>query len=218
MAIVIPFGGSGVSSGSGVTTYSGLVGSIERWLNRDDLASMVPDFIALLEARLNRILRVPDMEETLDVDAEAIVDLPADFLELRSLTVDTSPRTELIAQPLAQIESYYESDVTGLPAYFAISDGAFKLGPEPNDGYTLRIAYYQKIDPLSSDNQTNWLIVSHPDVYLWGALVMAEAFLWDDERVPLWKSAWDEALAELQGHGRRKRHGAALSTRIANAP
>ena len=38
---------------------------------------------------------------------------------------------------------------------------------------------------------------------------MAEAFLWDDERIPLWKSAWDESLGELKvDHGNRKRYGA----------
>jgi hypothetical protein len=218
MPIVIPSGGSGSSSGSGVTTYAGLVTSVQNWLNRPDLDAMVPDFIDLLEAELNRELRVPDMEDTVDLDAEAIVDLPTDFLELRSLTVDTTPRTELIQAPLAQIEVFYESDTTGRPAYFSISDGAIKLGPEPVEGYTLRLAYYKVIPALSPDDQTNWLIVSHPDVYLWGTLALAEAFIWDDPRVPMWRSAFDSALDSLKRHGRRKRHGGALSTRTPNVP
>lgn len=214
--MVIPVG-TGASVGTGVTTYSGLLTTIGDWLNRSDLVTKIPDFITLLEARLNRILRVPEMEDTVDLDAADIVDLPTDFLEVRSLTVDTTPRLEMTQAPLAQIESYYEVDASGVPAYYAISDGAFKLGPEPSDGFTLRLAYYKKIIALSADNETNWLIVSHPDIYLWGALLMAETFIWDDPRIPLWKAAWDEALSELMVQGRAKRHGGALSTRIPNA-
>jgi hypothetical protein len=93
------------------------------------------------------------------------------------------------------------------------------LAPSPADTYTAWLHYYQKLTPLSSDNQTNWLIVSHPDVYLFGALVMAEAFLWNDERVAGWKSLWDEAIASLQKHGTKKRHGGGpLYPRVAVAP
>jgi hypothetical protein len=48
---------------------------------------------------------------------------------------------------------------------------------------------------------------------------MAEAFIWDDDRVPLWKSAWDESLESLKKHGTKKRHGGGpLYPRIAVAP
>jgi hypothetical protein len=60
MAIILPVG-TGVSVGSGLTTYSGLVTSAGLWLNRTDLSTLIPDFIVMVEERLNRILRVPDL-------------------------------------------------------------------------------------------------------------------------------------------------------------
>jgi hypothetical protein len=88
MPIIVPIG-TGTSVGTGVTTYSGLVASVQSWLNRSDLTAKVPDFIALLEARLNRELRVPDMERmTTLVLTDGAVDLPTDFLEARHLYID----------------------------------------------------------------------------------------------------------------------------------
>ena len=63
MPIVVSIG-SGSTVGSGVNTYAGLVTTIGGWLNRDDLETKIPDFITLLEARLNRILRTLGMEAT----------------------------------------------------------------------------------------------------------------------------------------------------------
>lgn len=206
MPIVIG-SGSGTST-TDVTTYSGLITAIGNWLNRSDLENRIPEFIALLEARLNRILRVPEMEDATTLTAAATVSLPTDFLEARSLYLNTDPRQELSAVSLGTLRTKYAVQATGKPEVYAISDGAFVLGPAPDDTYSMPLAYYQRIPSLSTSNTTNWLSLKHPDVYLWGALTMAEAFLWNDERVPQWKAAWDEALEELIAHGNKKRYGA----------
>lgn len=209
MQIVIPIG-TGQSVGSGVTTYSGLVTTIGLWLNRSDLGTKIPDFITLLEARLNRILRTPEMEETttLTTDAEAI-DLPTDFREIRSIYLDTDPRQRLDLVTPSVLRKKYAVQITGKPEVYAVSGRQLLLGPAPDDEYELELSYYQEIPALSADNETNWLIVSHPDIYFWGTLVMAEAFLWNDERLPLWKSAWDEALGELVGQANKMRNSGA---------
>jgi hypothetical protein len=205
MPIIVPIG-TGTSVGTGVTTYSGLVASVQSWLNRSDLTAKVPDFIALLEARLNRELRVPDMEEvTTLVLTDGAVDLPTDFLEARHLYINGATDYDLTPKPLSVFRSLYPTMTGCHPTIYAVADGQITVAPSSDD--TLTLHYYQKLNPLSADNETNWLIVSHPDVYLWGALVMAEAFLWDDERVPGWKSLWDEAIGSLEKHGTKKRNG-----------
>lgn len=213
MPIVIAVG-SGTSVGTGVTTYSGLLSTVGNWLNRDDLTEKIPDFIALLEARLNRILRAPDMEAvtTIVTDAEEI-DLPTDFLEARALYLDTDPRLELESVSLGTLRTKYAAQTTGKPEAYALSRAKIILGPSPDDEYDAILTYYQKIEALSEDNESNWVLASHPDVYLFGALTMAEAFLWNDERVGLWKSAWDEALGELIKHGNAKRIGGPIRLR-----
>ena len=40
-----------------ITTYSELKTAIANWLNRDDLTAVIPDFVSLVVADLNRKLR-----------------------------------------------------------------------------------------------------------------------------------------------------------------
>ena len=40
-----------------ITTYSELKDAVGDWLNRDDLTSVIPNFIALAEAQFNRTIR-----------------------------------------------------------------------------------------------------------------------------------------------------------------
>src|SRR5690349_24935247 len=101
--MIIPVG-SGSSVGSDGTTFTGLKSDIADHLNRSDLTAKIPGFIRRVEERLNRILRVPEMEETttLTTDAERI-DLPTDFRKARALYLDTDPRQELEAVTLGTL-------------------------------------------------------------------------------------------------------------------
>lgn len=207
--MIIPVG-SGASVGSGITTYSGLVTSAGLWLERSDLGTMIPDFITLVEERLNRLLRVPEMEEivTITTDGERI-DLPTDFRQARSLYLDTDPRQELECVSLGTLRTKYAVQTTGKPEVYAISGSEIVLGPAPDDEYDLILTYYQDIPPLSSGSETNWLITKHPSLYLYGTLMQAEFYGWNDERLPMIKQAWDEAIDELMEQGKKKQYGTA---------
>lgn len=210
MPIVVGTGGSGASSD--ITTYAGLLTAIGTWLNRSDLAAMVPNFITLLESRLNRVLRVPEMEEsdTLTV-TDGVATLPSDWLEIRHLYWDGDIDSEIVPVPHSTIRRDYPlSTYTGRPQVYAVHNGDIHLAPLPSADAEeeLTILYYEKIPALSAQNTTNWLSLSHPDIYLYGALCMAEAYIWDDERLhTLWRPAFDEAIAELQAQGVSKHHG-----------
>lgn len=209
MAIVIPTGGSGVSDGD-LTTFAGLVATLADWLNRYDLGGQVAEFVMLFEARLNRILRVPEMEAsaTLTVTGN-LATLPPELREIRHVYWNGDADNELVPVPLSTIRRDYPlSSYTGRPLVYAVRGGEIEVAPLPGSSSgNLTILYYEEINALSTDNQTNWLIVSHPDIYLYGSLVMAEAFIWDDERIGLWKSALDEALEELKNQGVSKHYG-----------
>lgn len=207
--MIIPVG-SGTAVGSGITTYSGLVTSAGLWLERSDLVAMIPDFITLVEERLSRILRVPEMEEDATLTAnDERVHLPTDFRQARSLYLDTDPRQELECVSLGTLRTKYAVQATGKPECYAISSGSIVLGPAPDTSYDLVLTYYQDIPAISSDSETNWLISKHPSLYLYGTLLQAEFYGWNDERLPMIKAAWDEAIDELMEQGRKKQYGAA---------
>jgi hypothetical protein len=93
---------------------------------------------------------------------------------------------------------------------YSIQGNSLKLWPIPTatstDGVIIR--YQQTIPALTSSATTNWLINSYPDVYYYGLLVQSEAYIVNDERVGMWKTAFDEALSELALDAKRRRYGA----------
>jgi len=66
--------------------------------------------------------------------------------------------------------------------------------------------FYKKIDALSDSNTTEQMLTNNPDVYLYGALLEAEPFLMNDQRVGLWLAAFEKAIADLQEQDNKDRH------------
>jgi hypothetical protein len=58
--------------------------------------------------------------------------------------------------------------------------------------------YFKTIPSLSDAVPSNWLLEDHPDVYLYGTLVEASLYLMDDERLPGWSQALEEAVQEIK--------------------
>lgn len=198
-------------------TYSALKTSIGNWLNREDLTSQIPDFISLAEARFNRELRVNAMVQrdyttaTLDYVA-----LPTDWLQAVTIAV-TSPADTYSALSYVSTEEYNDlrkDGMTGTPRYFTIIDDNILLLPWPGSNVTVELIYYGQIEALSDSNTSNWLLARSPDLYLYTSLLQAEAYLQNDERVPLWAGAVQKTIADMNIESERaKRPSGALSAR-----
>lgn len=183
-----------------LNTYSALQTSIAGWLNREDLNSQIPDFITLAEARFNRELRVNEMlARDYTVATTDYVELPDDWLQHVSITV-TSPSNTYSALEYIPAERYYDlrnDGLTGTARYYTIIDNKILLLPAPQENTTLEVIYYEKIPALSNSNTSNWLLSRSPDAYLYGSLVQAEAYLNNDERIPLWAAAVEKIIADM---------------------
>src|SRR3546814_8042542 len=59
------------------------------------------------------------------------------------------------------------------------------------------MTYVLTLTPLSEFLSSNWLLVKHPDLYLYASLVEAEARGWNDERAALLNSRVEGILAEV---------------------
>lgn len=193
------------------TTWTDLKAELALWIDRDDLAARVPVFIALAERKFNRVLRVPEMEAStiLSLNA-ATVALPADFLAMRSIHINSDPKVVLEQMGLDALRNRYAGAATGKPRNFAIQAGATLVpGPTPDSAYSAPMTYFQTIAALGSGQASNWLLAGHPDIYLYGSLIMAESYMVNDGRIAVWKLALEEALEELRRQGHRKAYGAA---------
>jgi hypothetical protein len=200
-----------------LTTYAELKTSIGDWLNRADLTAVIPDFISLAEAQVERTLRTRQMIVRANASFDAQYGaVPADFLETKSLKLtSTNPQTPLTFLSIDALDNEATKYTgSGKPKFFGIVGGQFRLVPLPDSNYTTELTYYAKLSKLSNSNTTNWLLTSSPDIYLYGALLQAAPYLQDDARIQTWATLYERALNDSQtADDRSASSGGALLTR-----
>lgn len=194
------------------TTWADLKTSLANWLSRDDLnTTEIPEAIALAERRFNRKLRAPQMEDAVSTTTSgSTIVLPTDFLELRAVYIDASPKVVLEQVTFSELRNRYSSSTTGQPQNFALQSGnEMVLGPAPDTTYTLVINYYKKITTLDGSTATNWLLTAHPDAYIHGSLVELHTLLHDEARAAFHEGRARQVLDEIAGAGIRSAHSVA---------
>jgi hypothetical protein len=184
-------------------TYTTLQAAVASWLARSDLTSQIPDFIMLAEAKLNRSLRTRQMEQRSTATATEYMALPINFIELRNIQVNGTPNY-LLEQRAPFEMDYLDDGSTGRPSRYCLLANQIQLAPAPDSAYTLEIDYYEQIPPLAT-NSTNWLLDCASDIYLYGALLEAAAYILDDPRIPLWMQAYERTINQLQTADKRAR-------------
>ncbi len=195
-----------------ISTKSELHTAVTNWLNRSDLTSRIPEFITLAEASFNRNLRTRQMLTRTTTTASAqYIGLPSDFQEMLNIELtSTSPPKRLIYVTSDRSDDFREQDdnTTGKPKYFTIEGTAIQLLPTPDASYTLQINYYKSIPALSgiADSGDNWLLVSHPDVYLYGTLLQASPYLMDPQSTQIWDGLLSRAMQEVIGSDDNSRY------------
>lgn len=186
-----------------LTTYTELKASLADWLNRSDLTAAIPDFISLAEAQIERQLRTRQMIVRATASFAAAAEYgttPDDFLETKSIKLQTNPVTPLTFQTIDAMDQLSNTTYlsSGKPLYFSIVGGQIRLLPIPDAAYTAELVYYAKLSKLSSSVATNFLLTQAPDVYLYGSLLQAAPYLQFDERIPVWSSLYQAGLEQLQ--------------------
>lgn len=202
-----------------LTTYTELKASLADWLNRSDLTAAIPDFISLAESQIERQLRTRQMIVRATASFAAAQEygtVPNDFLEVKSIKLNTNPITPLQFQTIDAMDSLSNTTYlsSGKPLYFSIVGEQIRLLPIPDGAYTAELVYYAKLTKLSSSVATNFLLTQAPDVYLYGALLQAAPYLQFDERIPVWSSLYQVGLDQLQiADDRGSTSGGALMAR-----
>lgn len=194
-----------------IATYDDLQSKITSWLKRPDLADQVVDFIELAEAHFNRVIRSPEMEVRSQLVADAeFSGLPSDYLGMREIHMETAPDKPLKYFSPQELTIRDFENHTGTPYGYSIVDQQLKLYPSPDATNTaaVEMIYISKIAALSDSNTTNWLLTAHPDIYLYGSMMQAEGFLYNDKRMPIWERNRDLAINRVNQLGIRSNVGA----------
>jgi len=200
-----------------ISNYATLQTTVTSWLHRDDanLTSLVPDFITLAEAKLNRLLRLRAQETTATGTVSATVALPTSFIGMRSLTVSAGGKS----YPLTYVTPELITSETGQPTSYSIV-GDNLVFQNSATGYTYTLVYYVPFAALSAG--VNWLITNAPDVYLYATLLEAAPYMKNDARIATWRLMLNGdgtpenrgALGSLIDADKKDRFGSGLAVRV----
>ena len=159
-------------------TYTSLKDSIADWIARDDLTSVIPDFVVQFEAEANLRLRVRDQETVTTLTTTlGVVALPSDYLAWRRVYNTTNgTRRELEYVHPSYLTALYPTSAAGDPKSFTIDAGNLIILPYNDTASAITFDYYKVVPPLAS-NASNWLLTKWPNVYLNGSLAEAYKYI-----------------------------------------
>ena len=184
-----------------LNTYTALKASIADFLNRDDLTAVIPDFISLAEAQINRDVRHWKMEARSSgqqSSGDEYMQIPSDWVETIRLHLTGTGTTvvNLVSRDSMADKRAAQEDTTGTPIMYTHADSKFQLYPTPSADTDFELLYFQKIPSLIS-NSDNWLLLDSPDVYLYGALLHSAPYLAEDQRIAIWAQMYSAAVQRL---------------------
>lgn len=189
-------------------TYSELITKVAAWAHRSDLAPLMPDFVELAEAKLNRGLRVRQMEAVFagTIDANNEIALPADFAAIKTLSPVGYQGATIIPQTLETVIG--SGRINGTPTLYAVTESAIRFdGTGDVEG-----VYFKRIPGLVS-NGSNWLSTAHPDLYLWCVLAEVAAYTLDTNQGAFYTARSDQAMANVTNSDMRDRFSGQLTAR-----
>jgi len=181
-----------------LTNYNDLVTTVESYLARSDLTSIIPTFVMLAQQRISRDLRTREMLKVATTTAtDGTVELPTDFLEMRELHFQGNPPITLEYQ---SPDKFFRNQVTttsGLPYYYTIIGYEFQFAPVPDSAQVLQLLYYAEPTFISSTVPSNLYLANYPDALLYATLAESEPYLMNDERIQVWATMYDRAISNI---------------------
>lgn len=194
-----------------ISTYSELQAAVADWLHRTDLTSVIPDFVSLAEERFNRKLRTRFQEQALAstaIDASYQIAIPANTVAVKQLwRVDGIIKLPLQAATL----DYVTKRQMGQQAtVYAFENSTLEFDGVGNVAGIL----YRTIPPLAS-NSTNWLLTSHPSLYLFATLAEAASYTREPDVEMAWRARAEGLIAELNRVANADAFGGPLAVRAA---
>jgi hypothetical protein len=196
-----------------VTSYSSLVASVQTYLARGDLATHAPGFVQNWESSFYRQPKNHGswMEAQLSqAIASSVIAVPSDFLNLKVAYIGTAPAARLEYVSTEQLYGRFpRGSWQGVPEWMSRDRTSFVFGPEPDSNYTVSGTYWARpvnMRVAANDAEDHWITLYAPDLALYGALLAAEPFLKNDNRIAVWQSFYAQALKDYRDLMEAEKH------------
>ena len=166
------------------------------------ISDVFPRLLSMAENNINRQIRHRKQITSASLTFTAgVAPLPADFLEV--LRLYDSYDQEMYQAPLSTVKLPFSSH-----RYFAINDdSALVYGFEGDK----TLEYYASIPTITADfTDTNWLLVSYPDVYLYATAFEAAKQVKNAELAAVHERLMKQAFEDMKIDGDRAQFARAV--------
>jgi hypothetical protein len=144
------------------------------------------------------------MDASADISVTASnsdITLPTGFLHFTRVQVPFSGgyRT-LQQQTLEQNADIREgrNGAVGIPWYYAIVNmTTAELAPTPQEAVTLKCTYRKKLEAFTTDSDTDVVLTSFPNAYLYATMLEATTYINSDKRVVIWTGMYEEEMNRI---------------------
>jgi len=195
-----------------VMTYDSLTENISSYLERTDTATLekIPLFIMLAEqviASEIKFLGNLTVNTAFMVAGTNIIPKPARWHKTVSMNVlvDGQKQPVLLRKYEYLREYWPDATQTDVPKFYADYDYThWLIAPTPDAAYSFEVLYYQRLQPLDSTNQTNWMTEYAPQALLYGSLLQAMPFLKNDDRIPMWQAQYSAIMQTLKAEDQQR--------------
>lgn len=191
---------------SWVMTYDSLTSTVLQYLERKDAAvvNAIPTFITLAEfeiaEQIKTLGQLQVAETTLSI-GNPVVQKPARWRKTVSMNITVNGKKQpVLLRKYEYLKNYWpDTNQISNPLFYADTDwDHWYLAPTPDQAYEMEVLYYERISPLSSTNQTNWITQNAPNAMLFGTLLQAMPFLKNDQR-QIFQQKYSESMQALKG-------------------
>jgi hypothetical protein len=167
------------------------------------VVNAIPVFITLAEfeiAEQVKTLGQLQIAESTMTAADPLLQKPARWRKTVSMSVKVNGvRQPVLLRKYEYLKNYWpDATQTDVPLFYADTNwDHWYLAPTPDQAYDFEVLYYERLAPLSSTNQTNWLTQNAPNAMLFGTLLQAMPFLKNDQR-QIFQQKYTEAMQALK--------------------
>lgn len=208
-------------------TYDELIVVSQAYADREDIevSSNMDNFILFVEARMNRTLKTRKQSARAfipTVTDQEYYPLPLDFAGIRDIQLDSTAPT---ADHKVAIFNYLQPEAMNKQRsrpyagrnYYSIIADQLHVYPAQEANQAIEIVYFQKVPNLNSVDNTNWMSLDNPDMYLAGMIAEIELFVKHFDVGKLWYDRMTSQINELESADIKERwSGSALFTRVDN--
>lgn len=186
-------------------TYDNLVSTVRLYLERSDATTIerIPFFIMLAEQIIATQIKFLGNQAVAQSNMTAndpVIPKPARWHKTTSMNILVGgKRQPVLLRRYEYLREYWpDAAQTDIPKYYCDYNwDNWLIAPTPDLDYQFEVLYYERLQPLDSANQTNWLTEYAPQAMLYGTLLQAMPFLKNDERIPVWQAMYEQAMAIL---------------------